>query len=96
MSEPCWESAAEGILLRIRVAPKASANRFLGIHDGRLKVQVTAAPEKGKANRAVIALVADTLGIGARSCEVVAGAQARDKTIRLHGVTEGQIPKEWS
>jgi uncharacterized protein (TIGR00251 family) len=95
MSDRCWEPAREGILLRVRVAPKASANRFLGIHDGRLKVQVTAAPEKGKANQAVLRLVAEALGIGSRRCDVIAGAQARDKTIRLDGVTETELPKEW-
>ena len=51
----------------------------------RLKVSVTAAPEKGKANKAVIRLIAKTLGVAPGAVEVVQGETARLKTLQIAG-----------
>lgn len=51
----------------------------------RLKVSVTAAPEKGKANKAVIRLIAKTLGVAPGTVEVVQGETARLKTLQIAG-----------
>jgi len=79
------------ITLEILVQPRASRAKIGPMHDGRLKIAVTAPPVDGEANAAVIELVAKRLGI-ARSCvEVVAGAGSRRKTLRIDGVTEQQL-----
>lgn len=79
------------ITLDILVQPRASRAKIGPMHDGRLKIAVTAPPVDGEANAAVIELVAKRLGI-ARSCvEVVAGAGSRRKTLRIDGVTEQQL-----
>lgn len=70
-----------GTRLRLRVKPGGRKNAVLGTHDGALKLTVTSAPEKGKANKAVLALLADRLGVPASSIELVAGAGSRDKTV---------------
>ena len=74
--------------LFLRVTPNASRNAVDGIEvrdDGqaRLRVRVTAQPEKGKANKAVTALLAKALGQPKSAFTVIAGETARDKTVRV-------------
>ena len=57
------------------------------MHDGRLKIAVTAPPVDGEANAAVIELLAKPLGIARGAVEVIAGASSRRKTLRIAGVT---------
>jgi uncharacterized protein (TIGR00251 family) len=83
--------AAKEILLSVKVQPKASANRIVGEQGGVLKVCVTAAPEKGKANAAVIALLSKELGVPKSSIEIVAGQTSRVKTLRIRGLEEESL-----
>ena len=73
----------EAALLHVRVQPKARANAVKGWHGEALRVSVTAAPEDGKANRAVIALLAETFDVAPSSINLVRGAASRDKWFRL-------------
>jgi uncharacterized protein (TIGR00251 family) len=66
--------------LAIKVVPKASRDRVVGWLGDRLKVQVRAAPERGKANAAVAALLSDFLGAPVR---VVAGESSALKTVEI-------------
>jgi uncharacterized protein (TIGR00251 family) len=67
----------------VRVQPKARANAVKGWHGEALRVSVTAAPEDGKANRAVIALLAETFDVAPSSINLVRGAASRDKWFRM-------------
>jgi uncharacterized protein (TIGR00251 family) len=70
-------------MLHVRVQPKARANAVKGWHGAALRVSVTAAPEDGKANRAVIELLAETFDVAPSSINLVRGAASRDKWFRL-------------
>lgn len=72
-----------GVRLRLRVKAGAGRNALLGSHAGALKLSVTAAPEKGKANRAVLGLLAERLGVPPSSLELISGAASPDKTVLL-------------
>jgi uncharacterized protein (TIGR00251 family) len=74
---------AGGTKLRLRVKAGGKQNAILTVHDGALKVSVTAAPEKGKANKAILALLADRLGIPATSLEILSGHTSPHKTVRV-------------
>ncbi len=81
---------ANGVTLRLKVAPRARHDRIDGIApagDGGdvLKVSVTAAPERGRANAAVVALLARELRIPKTSISIMAGETGRLKTIRIAG-----------
>ena len=78
----------ETVLLHVRVQPKARANAIRGWLGEALRVSVTAAPEDGKANRAVIELLADTLAVPRSSITLVRGAASRDKWFSLPAGTE--------
>ena len=76
--------------LDIRVQPRASRNAIEidGKHpDVKIIVRVTAAPESGKANDAVVALLAKRLGVPKRSVQIVRGHKSRDKRISIDGIS---------
>lgn len=74
------------LVLRLRVQPKASRNALEPAPDGGVRAAVTAPPSGGKANAAVCALVAKTLGLPKRSVHVVKGETSRDKALALEGI----------
>jgi uncharacterized protein YggU (UPF0235/DUF167 family) len=78
-----YHATSTGITLDLRVAPNAAAHRI----DGSvvLRVRVRAVPDKGQANAAVEALMAETFGVGKRAVAVVAGHTARVKTVAVRG-----------
>jgi hypothetical protein len=84
----------EGTRLRLRVSAGASRSRVSGAHGGALKLSVAAAPEKGKANREVVRLVAATFGLPAREVELVAGETSPDKVVRL-SLPPGEAARRW-
>lgn len=73
--------SAEG-MLAVRVTPKASAER-IAVEEGRVRIWVAAPPDKGKANKAVIALVAKALGVPKNAIALVHGETAREKLLRI-------------
>ncbi|MBT4686905.1 MAG: DUF167 domain-containing protein [Rhodospirillaceae bacterium] len=79
---------SKGTLIAVRLRPGAAANRIDGVQDRVdgsrfLVVRVTAAPEKGKANQAMIKLLAKAWGVPRSSLSVMAGTKDRNKTILL-------------
>jgi len=78
------------LVLRIKVVPKSSADRISGWVGDRLKVQVTAAPERGKANDAVVELLAETLGVPRRAVRIAAGAASPLKTVEVDAGEEAR------
>ena len=79
------------ITLDILVQPRASRAKIGPMHDGRLKIAVTAPPVDGEANAAVVELIAHRLGIARGDVEVIAGASSRRKTLRIANATAEQI-----
>jgi uncharacterized protein YggU (UPF0235/DUF167 family) len=74
----------DGRVFRVRVTPKASRNAVLpGDSGADLRVTVTTAPEGGKANAAVIKLLAKALGVPKSRLELVRGATGLDKQFRV-------------
>ncbi len=71
--------------LPLKVVPKASRNRVVGWVGERLKVQVTAAPERGKANDAVVEVLAEALGLPPARIRIVAGQTSPLKTVEIDG-----------
>jgi len=82
---------SEGITLRVRVQPKASGNEILGFREGALRLRVTAPPEDGKANAAVVHLLAKTLGVSRNQLEIVRGHSSRNKLIRVTSMNVHEI-----
>ena len=69
----------EGCVLPVRAQPGARRNEIVGEQGGSLKVSVTAAPEDGKANKALLALLRNALGLKRSQIELLGEAASRDK-----------------
>ncbi|MBJ3776147.1 DUF167 family protein [Acuticoccus mangrovi] len=85
-----WRHVDDGLLLAVRVTPKASADRIegpLSLDDGsvRLALKVRAVPDKGAANKAVEALIAKAFGVRKSDVAVTSGSTSRLKTVRIDG-----------
>ena len=74
--------AVPGAELRVRVAPRASRNE-VWLEEGVIRVLVTTVPEDGRANAAVVALLAKALGVAKSRLDLRRGAAARDKVFVL-------------
>jgi uncharacterized protein len=72
--------------LRLRVSPGAARTELVGRYGSAWKVRVSAAPERGQANEAVVALLAGRLHVPRTALSVVAGRTGRDKVVELRGL----------
>lgn len=79
------------VRLPVKVNPGAAQSRIMGWLGGSLKIRVQAPPEKGKANAAVVALLARGLAIPAGSLNVVSGQTARNKIVEIAGLDEAEV-----
>jgi uncharacterized protein (TIGR00251 family) len=78
-------------LLDLKVSPKASRNAITGFLGEALKVAVTAAPERGKANEAVEELLAEALDLPRGAVRVVAGQTSRNKRLEVAGLDAAEM-----
>ena len=79
--------------LTLRVSPGATRPGIVGRHGAGWKVRVSAAPEDGKANAAVVRLLAETVGVPARDVAILTGHASRDKTVELRGIDERETER---
>jgi uncharacterized protein len=84
---------AETTRLRIRVSPGAGRTALVGRHGDAWKVRVTEAPERGRANEAVLRLLAETLALPRTALTLVSGHGAREKIVELTGVGPALIER---
>lgn len=84
---------SDGTILPVRVSPGSRAAGIRGVQDGALKVSVTAAPEKGKANKAVVKLLAEVLEIPKSSFEIVSGVASTQKKVLVAGISVDDLGK---
>lgn len=83
--DPFARPVEGGIELWIKVVPGASRSEVAGLLGDRLKVRVAAPAEGGKANRAVVEVLREWLGV--RGVEIVSGTSSSEKTVRVAGLT---------
>jgi uncharacterized protein (TIGR00251 family) len=85
------EPHAEGVIVPVRAKPGARQNALLGEHGGALRVSVSAAPEQGKANEAIVGVLADAWKLKRGQITLVSGASSRSKRFLIRGVTAEAI-----
>ncbi|MCC9608198.1 DUF167 domain-containing protein [Blastopirellula sp. JC732] len=77
---------ASGVILPVRALPGAKKNELRGEQEGALKVSVTAAPEDGKANKAIVELLAKKLKLRKSQLEIISGQTSRQKKVLVADV----------
>jgi len=81
----------EGIVLPVSAQPGARKNGITGAHDGRLRVAVTQAAEKGKANQALIKVLAAELGLKKSQIQLASGPTSPQKQFLISGMTLDEL-----
>ncbi len=81
----------EGVLLLVRAHAGARRNRVSGIRNGRLLVEVTQVPERGKANVAIAKMLAKQLGLRGSQIALVSGDTNPEKTLAIAGITATEL-----
>ena len=79
--------------LRLRVAPGAAQSEIVGRHGEAWKVRVAEPPENGRANEAVLRLLAETVEAPRASVALVSGHGGRDKIVMVEGVAAAQVER---
>jgi uncharacterized protein (TIGR00251 family) len=81
---PPWADLRAGeVILHLRVQPRARQQGIAGVVGQRLKLRVSAAPEAGRANDAVLTMIARIAEVPPTAVTVIRGALSRDKTVRI-------------
>lgn len=79
--------------LKVKVIPGSSRNQIVGWLGDALKIKVSAPPEKGKANEAVMDLIANELGINSDDIEIESGHSSPSKIVAIEGMDDAAIQK---
>ncbi|MFZ9088776.1 MAG: DUF167 domain-containing protein [Planctomycetaceae bacterium] len=82
----CVLESANGVILLVRLQPNASRSRVLGRNGDRLRVAVSAPPEKGRANTALQKLLAEMLGVCSSQIRLLRGRTSRQKDLLIAGL----------
>ena len=77
--------------IQVKLLPRSSRTEIIGIENNILKAKVTSPPLDGKANKALIQLLAKALGISKGRVEIIAGKSSKLKTIRVYGLSKKDI-----
>jgi len=84
---------ADETLLNVRVTPRARRNAIGGFEDGVLAVRLAAPPVEGAANKALIAFLAEALGVSKSAIRVESGTRSRHKRLRISGLTPEAVER---
>ena len=87
---------ADGVLLAVKLQPRASANEIGDALGNELRIKVTAPPVDAAANEALVKLLAQHLDCPRNRVELMRGRTSRHKTIKLHGLTPEDVVKKLS
>lgn len=83
---PWLTSTADGVVLHLRVVPRASKSEISGPHGDTLKVRLAAPPVNGAANRALLSFLAEVLGVRERAVTILSGERSRRKSVHVEGL----------
>lgn len=80
-----------GIIIPVRVQPNSSKERIMGEYDGLLKIAVTQPPERGKANRAIVKVLAKYLNVKSSDVLLMSGDKSKDKEVFVRNITKKDV-----
>lgn len=81
----------EGVAFAVRVVPRASRDKIAGIHDGAVRIRLTAPPVEGAANEALVRFLSSVLRVPKGDIEIVSGQTARQKMVSVYGLSTEEI-----
>ena len=81
----------DDLVLKVKVVPRSSINKIVGMEGDALKVKVKASPVEGLANKDLVALLSKRLKIAKKSVEIISGHTSRLKLVRFHDIQNVSI-----
>ncbi len=88
--DPDLTEIAAGVVIPVRVVPRAGRTALDGVVDGALRVRLAVAPVEGEANRALRDFLARLLGLPKTSVEIISGQRGRQKRVLARGLTAAE------
>jgi uncharacterized protein (TIGR00251 family) len=88
-----YQEKPDGLVVHVRVQPRASRNQLDGLVDDRLRVRLTAPPLEGEANKACGVLLAEIAGVPKSTVTQVSGHKAREKAFYVYGDTKALLAR---
>jgi uncharacterized protein (TIGR00251 family) len=89
MAPPSWLTVKnQDVIIDIHAQPGAKRSEVVGEHGGRLKIAIASPPVDGKANSALIAFLAKTLGVSKSSVSILSGETSRQKRLIVHQIND--------
>ena len=82
---------SDGVVITVKVVPGSSRTESVGLHGQMYKIKIAAPPEKGKANKMLVAFLAGELNIKKNAVQIKSGETSCVKQIVLRGVTEQDV-----
>lgn len=77
--------------VKLRVIPNARRSEVVGMHGESVKLKVASPAVQGRANEAVLELVAERVGVGIREVRLISGEKAREKLIAVSGLSAEEV-----
>ncbi len=91
MDDLTIENIDGGVVFGAKIVPGSSRTGISGVLDGKLKVKISAAPEKGKANQCLIEFLAKELGVKKTAVSIISGQTNPIKQIQISGISADEL-----
>ncbi|MCC7354999.1 MAG: YggU family protein [Anaerolineae bacterium] len=91
MTQPLFTTKDERIFFQVHVQPRASHNEVAGVYGAAVKIRLQAPPVEGRANAALIAFLAQRLGLRERDVEIMSGHSGRSKRVAVRGLAADAV-----
>jgi uncharacterized protein (TIGR00251 family) len=88
---PYLQETRDGVILRVKVQPRASRDEVTGVHGDALKVRIAAPPVEGVANIHLVTVLAKKLGVSRGRLELRTGSTSRLKSIAIQGISAAEV-----
>jgi len=84
----------ETVIVNVRVIPRASKSEIVGIHDGALKIRISAPPVDGAANVEIIRFLAKTFGVSKSNVFILSGETSKNKRIKIANLSKSSFEEK--
>ena len=94
MTEPMIQEIEGGVVFAVKIVPGASKTSVCGLLDSALKIRVSAAPQRGKANRCLLEFLAEQLGVKKNAISIISGKTSPVKRVQVLGMSAEMLLKK--
>jgi uncharacterized protein (TIGR00251 family) len=91
MNNPAVEEVNDGVVFMAKIVPGSSRTALCGLLDEMVKIKVSAAPEKGKANKCLLDFLVKQLGVKRNAVSIISGRTSTVKGVKVRGISVEQL-----